>query len=124
MCNYIQKRSDAVDYLSEEYCEMPQYLFKRGELFEAYNFLAATKQAKTGGENVPVKNQKVPMHGFDCSITMDIPAMSTIYLSVPAKRKTRAAKETTAEAQKAKSAAKRLKPQQKSSGIINSKKVT
>ena len=50
----------------------------------------------SGVTNGSVRSKKVASHGFDHSVTLTLPPMSTLYFSVPAARK-RAAKTTTEE---------------------------
>ena len=56
------------------------------------------KYGGTGVTNGTVKAKKGPMHGFDQHISLTLPPLSTIYLSVPAARKPKAEKPTTAKA--------------------------
>ena len=58
----------------------------------SYKVLLNTDSEDFGGSgkgtNASVRSQKIPMHGFDNSISLDLPGLSVIYLRVPAKRKT------------------------------------
>ncbi len=67
-----------------------------------YKELLSTDDAKYGGlglHNTSVRSKKNPMHGFDYSIAVDLPPMSTMYFSVPTPRKKReAATEKTVKA--------------------------
>ena len=56
------------------------------------------KYGGTGVTNGTVKAKKGPMHGFDQHISLTLPPLSTIYLSVPAARKPKAEKPTTEKA--------------------------
>ena len=71
----------------------------------SYKEILNSDDKKYGGSGVTngtVKSEKGPMHGFDQHISLTLPPMSTLYLSVPAARKPRtkkadAAAEKTAE---------------------------
>lgn len=76
-----------------------------GQYKELFN-TDSVKYGGSGTENAkPMRSKKKPLHGFEQSITMDIPAMATVYLSVPVKRKPKAEK-AEAEKETKKSAAK------------------
>ena len=57
-----------------------------------YKVLLNTDAEEFGGNGkgtaVKVKSEKIPMHGFDNSIALDLAGLSVIYLTPPAKRKT------------------------------------
>ena len=88
-----------------------------------YKEILNSDDAAFGGSgtvhNKPVRTHKKPMHGFEQSITITLPPMSTLYFEVPAKRtsktavtKADASKKTAAKkpcAAKAKSAEKPVK---------------
>ena len=63
-----------------------------------YKEILNSDDAAFGGSgqyhNKSVRSKKVPMHGFDQSITLTLPPLSTIYFEVPAPRAPRAAKTT------------------------------
>ena len=77
----------------------------------SYKEILNSDDKKYGGSGVTngtVKAKKGPMHGFDQHISLTLPPLSTLYLSVPAARKPRAAKEEDKAAKKlAKPAAKK-----------------
>lgn len=58
----------------------------------SYKVLLNTDSEDFGGNGKgpyeSVKSQKIPMHGFDNSISLTLPGLSVIYLRTPAKRKT------------------------------------
>ena len=61
----------------------------------SYKEILNSDDKKYGGSGVTngtVKAKKGPMHGFDQHISLTLPPLSTLYLSVPAARKPRAAK--------------------------------
>ncbi len=61
----------------------------------SYRQIFSSDLSKYGGKTEALKSYKsdaVAMHGFENSISVDIPAMSVTYLKVPAKRKPRAKK--------------------------------
>ena len=61
----------------------------------SYKEILNSDDKKYGGSGVTngtVKTEKGPMHGFDQHISLTLPPLSTLYLSVPAARKPRAAK--------------------------------
>ncbi len=51
----------------------------------------------SGLQNPATRSKKIAMHGFDYSISIDLPASSTLYLSVPTPRKKKLTAEKTAE---------------------------
>ena len=63
-----------------------------------YKEILNSDDAAFGGSgqyhNKSVRSKKVPMHGFDQSITLTLPPLSTIYFEVPAPRAPRSAKTT------------------------------
>ena len=77
----------------------------------SYKEILNSDDKKYGGSGVTngtVKAKKGPMHGFDQHISLTLPPLSTLYLSVPAARKPRAAKAADKAAEKpAKPAAKK-----------------
>ena len=77
----------------------------------SYKEILNSDDKKYGGSGVTngtVKTKKGPMHGFDQHISLTLPPLSTLYLSVPAARKPRAAKAEDKAAKKpAKPAAKK-----------------
>ena len=77
----------------------------------SYKEILNSDDKKYGGSGVTngtVKAKKGPMHGFDQHISLTLPPLSTLYLSVPAARKPRAAKTEDKAAEKpAKPAAKK-----------------
>ena len=77
----------------------------------SYKEILNSDDKKYGGSGVTngtVKAKKGPMHGFDQHISLTLPPLSTLYLSVPAARKPRAAKAEDKAAEKpAKPAAKK-----------------
>ena len=77
----------------------------------SYKEILNSDDKKYGGSGVTngtVKTKKGPMHGFDQHISLTLPPLSTLYLSVPAARKPRAAKTEDKAAEKpAKPAAKK-----------------
>ena len=77
----------------------------------SYKEILNSDDKKYGGSGVTngtVKAKKGPMHGFDQHISLTLPPLSTLYLSVPAARKPRAAKADNKAAEKpAKPAAKK-----------------
>ncbi|MBQ8648446.1 MAG: 1,4-alpha-glucan branching protein GlgB [Clostridia bacterium] len=56
----------------------------------SYRAVFSSDYIKYGGKTEPVKSgvkaEEIPMHGYDYSISIDIPAMSVTYYKVPAKR--------------------------------------
>ena len=69
----------------------------------SYKEILNSDDKKYGGSGVTngtVKSEKGPMHGFDQHISLTLPPMSTLYLSVPAARKPRT-KKADAAAEKA-----------------------
>ncbi|HIZ30351.1 MAG TPA: 1,4-alpha-glucan branching protein GlgB [Candidatus Fournierella merdipullorum] len=72
--------------------------------------LSSDDEAYGGGgvHNKPLRSRKKPMHGFDQSITVTLPPLSTVYFSVPeAKEPKPAAKKPAKKAAEKKPAAKR-----------------
>ena len=72
--------------------------------------LSSDDEAYGGGgvHNKPRRSRKTPMHGFDQSITVTLPPLSTVYFSVPeAKEPKPAAKKSAKKAAEKKPAAKR-----------------
>ena len=57
--------------------------------------------------NKSVRTHKKPLHGFDQSITITLPPMSTLYFEVPTKRTRKAAADKTGTAEPAKKTATR-----------------
>ena len=56
----------------------------------SYRPVFCSEDEKFGGNGynaASYKSENVPMHGYDNSISIDIPAMSVTYFKVPAKRK-------------------------------------
>ncbi len=49
---------------------------------------ADTKYGGSGGVSESYQSEKVPMHGYDDSIALDIPGLSVTYYKVPKRRKT------------------------------------
>ena len=76
----------------------------------SYKEILNSDDAAFGGSglhhNKSVRSKKVPMHGFDQSITLTLPPLSTLYFEVPAAR---AAKPKTSKAAAEKGAAKTAK---------------
>ena len=74
----------------------------------SYKEILNSDDAEFGGSgavhNKAVRTHKKPMHGFEQSITITLPPMSTLYFEVPAKRTRKAA------ADKTDKAGKRLQP--------------
>ena len=67
----------------------------------SYKEILNSDDKKYGGSGVTngtVKTKKGPMHGFDQHISLTLPPLSTLYLSVPAARKPKAEKPTTEKA--------------------------
>ena len=55
-----------------------------------YKVIFCTEDEKFGGKGYTAtsyKSEEYPMHGYDDSISIDIPAMSVTYFKVPSKRK-------------------------------------
>ena len=77
-----------------------------------YKEVLNSDEAEFGGSgtvhNKSVRTHKKPLHGFEQSITITLPPMSTLYFEVPAKR-TRKAAEDKAEKAEKKTAAKKTK---------------
>ena len=66
----------------------------------SYKEILNSDDKKYGGSGVTngtVKSEKGPMHGFDQHISLTLPPMSTLYLSVPAARKPRTKKADAAD---------------------------
>ena len=64
-----------------------------------YKELLSSDDAAYGGSGVhnkTVRSRKVPLHGFEQSISLTLPAMSTVYLAVPAPEKPAAKKKPAA----------------------------
>ncbi|MGN1113529.1 MAG: 1,4-alpha-glucan branching protein GlgB [Oscillospiraceae bacterium] len=100
----------------------------KGEYTEVFN---STSPDGTGVLNGKVKSKAVPMHGFENSINIDIPAFSTMYFTVkkaPEKKKTAKPKakstKTKASSAKAKSTAKTAKSTAKTSKTESKPKKT
>ena len=78
----------------------------------SYKEILNSDDAEFGGSgavhNKAVRTHKKPMHGFEQSITITLPPMSTLYFEVPAKRTRKAAADKTDKAGK-KTAAKKAK---------------
>ena len=78
----------------------------------SYKEIVNSDDAEFGGSgavhNKAVRTHKKPMHGFEQSITITLPPMSTLYFEVPAKRTRKAAADKTDKAGK-KTAAKKAK---------------
>ena len=78
----------------------------------SYKEILNSDDAEFGGSgavhNKAVRTHKKPMHGFEQSITITLPPMSTLYFEVPAKRTRKAAADKTDKAGK-KTAAKKTK---------------
>ena len=72
--------------------------------------------------NKSVRSKKKPMHGFEQSITLALPPMSTLYFEVPAKRAARKAAGTEEKAAAKKPAAKRTAGAAKADGSTGTKK--
>ena len=71
----------------------------------SYKEILNSDDKKYGGSGVTngtVKSEKGPMHGFDQHISLTLPPMSTLYLSVPAARKPRTKKADAADEKAAK----------------------
>jgi 1,4-alpha-glucan branching enzyme len=66
--------------------------------------------------NKSVRTKKVPLHGFDQSITLTLPPMSTLYFEVPVKRTRKTAEDKTTEQTEAKTAKKPVKRAGKTKG--------
>ena len=68
-----------------------------------------TRYGGTGVHNKAVKTRKEPMHGFEQSVSLTLPPLSTMYFAVPAARakpgKAEKAAEKKPKAKKAKPAA-------------------
>ena len=87
----------------------------------SYKEILNSDDKKYGGSGVTngtVKSKKGPMHGFDQHISLTLPPLSTLYLSVPAARKPRAAK---AENKAAEKPAKPAKPAAKKTAKTTAK---
>ncbi len=70
-----------------------------------YTELLSSDDAAFGGSDIhnpPAKTEEGPMHGFDQHITLTLPPLSTLYFSVPAPKKPRAAKPKTEKGEAAK----------------------
>ena len=78
----------------------------------SYKEILNSDDAEFGGSgavhNKAVRTHKKPMHGFEQSITITLPPMSTLYFEVPTKRTRKAAADKTDKAGK-KTAAKKAK---------------
>ena len=78
----------------------------------SYKEILNSDDAEFGGSgavhNKAVRTHKKPLHGFEQSITITLPPMSTLYFEVPAKRTRKAAEDKTDKAGK-KTAAKKAK---------------
>ena len=78
----------------------------------SYKEILNSDDAEFGGSgavhNKAVRTHKKPLHGFEQSITITLPPMSTLYFEVPAKRTRKAAEDKTDKAGK-KAAAKKAK---------------
>ena len=78
----------------------------------SYKEILNSDDAEFGGSgavhNKAVRTHKKPMHGFEQSITITLPPMSTLYFEVPAKRTRKAAADKTDKPGK-KTAAKKAK---------------
>ena len=78
----------------------------------SYKEILNSDDAEFGGSgavhNKTVRTHKKPLHGFEQSITITLPPMSTLYFEVPAKRTRKAAEDKTDKAGK-KTAAKKAK---------------
>ena len=78
----------------------------------SYKEILNSDDAEFGGSgavhNKAVRTHKKPLHGFEQSITITLPPMSTLYFEVPAKRTRKAAEDKTDKAEK-KTAAKKTK---------------
>ena len=78
----------------------------------SYKEILNSDDAEFGGSgavhNKAVRTHKKPLHGFEQSITITLPPMSTLYFEVPAKRTRKAAEDKTGKAGK-KTAAKKAK---------------
>jgi 1,4-alpha-glucan branching enzyme len=70
-----------------------------------YKEILNSDDAAFGGtgavHNKSVRTKKTPMHGFDQSITLTLPPMSTLYFEVPSPRRKLAGKKTEQAADKA-----------------------
>ena len=70
----------------------------------SYKEILNSDDAEFGGSgavhNKAVRTHKKPMHGFEQSITITLPPMSTLYFEVPAKRTRKAAADKTDKAGK------------------------
>ena len=64
-----------------------------------YKEILNSDDAAFGGtgtvHNKPVRTHKKPQHGFEQSITVTLPPMSTLYFEVPTKRTRKAAEDST-----------------------------
>ena len=69
-----------------------------------YKEILNSDDAAFGGSgavhNKSVRTHKKPLHGFEQSITISLPPMSTLYFEVPAKRTRKAAEDKTKKAEK------------------------
>ena len=79
----------------------------------SYKEILNSDDAEFGGSgavhNKAVRTHKKPMHGFEQSITITLPPMSTLYFEVPAKRTRKAAADKTDKAGKKTAAQKTAK---------------
>lgn len=70
----------------------------------SYKEILNSDDAEFGGSgavhNKAVRTHKKPLHGFEQSITITLPPMSTLYFEVPAKRTRKAAEDKTGKAGK------------------------
>ena len=81
-----------------------------------YKELLSSDDAAYGGSGVhnkTVRSRKVPLHGFEQSISLTLPAMSTVYLAVPAPEKPAAKKKPAAKRTGAKQPAANKAPAEK-----------
>ena len=93
----------------------------------SYKELINSDDAAFGGSglhhNKAVRSKKVPMHGFDQSITITLPPLSAVYFEVPAPRATRA-KTAKAAADKAETKTAAKKPAAKKTAAGEKKTAT
>ena len=93
----------------------------------SYKELINSDDAAFGGSglhhNKAVRSKKVPMHGFDQSITITLPPLSAVYFEVPAPRATRA-KTAKAAADKAETKTAARKPAAKKTAAGEKKTAT
>ncbi|WP_418666462.1 1,4-alpha-glucan branching protein GlgB [Allofournierella sp.] len=81
-----------------------------------YKELLSSDDAAYGGSGVhnkTVRSRKVPLHGFEQSISLTLPAMSTVYFAVPAPEKPAAKKKPAAKRTGAKQPAANKAPAEK-----------